>query len=68
MALTGSLDLTATPPTLTVTSNKRHAKVTVQSAGEELVLEGDWPITAKDADHKWVIAEDDGVTTVFHLA
>ena len=69
MALTGSLDLTAIPPTITVTSNRRHEKVTLEAAGDQLVLEGHWPITATDDDdtRTWVAVDDDGVTTVFHL-
>lgn len=66
MALTGKLDLTTTPATLTVVSDRRKESVTVHSAGEDLTLDGVWPVTVTDsAGRTWTLKSDDGATAVY---
>jgi hypothetical protein len=66
--LTGTLDATKTPPTLTIVSNKRVLSVTVASAGDTLTVTGAYPITITDAVHTWTKSADDGTTAVYNLA
>ena len=66
MALTGTLNLDATPPTLMIVSDRRDASVTVRTGGEELTLTGSWPVLVTDPDTEWVVSTDDGITQVLH--
>ena len=68
MALTASLDLNATPPTLTVESDRRLVEVDVRSAGESTTAIGVWPVTVTDDERTWTVVSDDGTTAVYALA
>lgn len=65
--LTAKLDLTVTPNTLTVTSDKRIVSVDVTVLGETVKAEGRFPITIKDARTAviWTLKSDNGTTAVY---
>ena len=66
MALTASVDVSKTPPTLTVTSDKRKLSVNVTVLGETVVAIGLFPITVSDdSGATWTLKTDDGVTAVY---
>ncbi len=66
MALTAAVDLTKTPITLTVTSDKRKVAVTVTSAGETATGSATFPITVTDTSGRvWTVVSDDGATAVY---
>ena len=66
MALTATIDLTVTPPTLTAHSDRRIVTVTVAAAGETATGTATFPITVADASGRvWTPKSDDGVTAVF---
>lgn len=66
MALTAAVDVTATPPTLTVVSDKRKVAVTVTAAGETATGNAMFPVTVTDTSGRvWTVKTDDGVTAVY---
>lgn len=66
MTISASVDLTKTPPTLTVVSDKRKVTVTVTSAGETATGTATYPVVVVDSSGKtWAVKSDDGVTAVF---
>lgn len=66
MALTATIDLTLTPPTLTVVSDKRVVKVTVSAAGDTATGTATFPITVTDdSGRTWTVKSDDGTTAVY---
>lgn len=67
MALTATVDLTKTPPTLTVVSDKRLVTVTVTSAGDTATGVAQYPITVTDLVRTWKPVSDDGKTAVLSL-
>ena len=68
MALTATVDLTKTPPTLTVVSDKRIITVSVIAAGETAVGTATFPVTVTDTTHVWKVVTDDGKTATFALS
>ena len=67
MALTVTIDLTKTPPTLTIVSDKRLVSVSVTSAGDTAVGTATYPYTVTDTAHTWKPISDDGKTAVLSL-
>ena len=66
MALTVNLDLTKTPITLTVVSDRRRVDVAVTVLGETITASGRFPITiSDDSGRRWDLASDDGTTAVY---
>lgn len=65
MALTATVDLTKTPPILTVVSDKRIVSVSVTAAGETAVGTATFPIVVSDALRVWKQISDDGKTAVY---
>lgn len=70
MALTATANTSATPFTLTVTSDKRKfsGSVTVNTAGEtaSAPYAGQFPITVSDSSGRiWTLSTDDGTTAVY---
>jgi hypothetical protein len=67
MALTATVDLSVTPPTLTVTSDKRKVSVEVTSAGETATGTATYPVNVTDSSGRaWTLSTDDGATAVYH--
>lgn len=66
MSLTAKVDITTTPYTLTVTSDRRHVKGTTLVAGEtatfDAVLE---PVVKDDSGRVWTKKSDDGAVAVY---
>lgn len=66
MAISAAIDLTKSPPTLTVTSDKRSVTVTVSCAGETATGVARYPVTVSDSSGKvWKAISDDGTTAVY---
>jgi anti-sigma-K factor RskA len=66
MALTATVDLSKTPATLTVVSDKRVVAVSVQAAGETATGTATYPVTVTDTSGRtWTVASDDGKTAVY---
>jgi predicted methyltransferase len=66
MTISAKLDLTAAPPTLTVTSDKRKVSVEVSAVGEKTTATGMFPVTVTDSSGKvWKSVSDDGTTATF---
>ena len=66
MALTASVNLTKTPPELTVVSDKRNVSVQVTAVGETATATGRFPITISDSSGRiWTVKTDDGTTAVY---
>lgn len=66
MALTAKLDLTTSPATLTVTSDRRKVSVDVHAAGDDAVATGTFPVTVADTSGRaWSVQSDDGTTAVY---
>ena len=65
--LTATVDLTKTPPTLTVVSDKRVVAVTVTSAGETAVGSAQYPLIISDLVRTWKPVSDDGKTAILSL-
>lgn len=66
MAITATLELAATPPKLTVVSDKRKVEVDVTTAGETAHCSGQFAITVADNSGRvWTKQSDDGVTAVY---
>lgn len=66
MSLTASVDLTKTPPVLTVVSDKRKVSVDVSAVGETATCTGTFPVKVTDASGRvWTVKSDDGVTAVY---
>jgi hypothetical protein len=65
MALTATVDVTATPITLTIKSDKRKVEVSVTSAGETATGTALFPIKITDASRTWTLKSDDGSTAVY---
>lgn len=66
MALTATVDLKASPITLTVVSDKRKVSVNVSVLGETTTAYGAFPITVSDdSGRKWTLKTDDGATAVY---
>lgn len=66
MALTAKLDLTTSPATLTVTSDRRKVSVDVHAAGDDAVATGTFPVTvADDSGRVWTQSSDDGDVAVY---
>lgn len=66
MSLSASLDLNATPPTLTVVSDRRKVSVNVTVLGETVNASGLFPVTVTDSSGRvWTQKSDDGTTAVF---
>lgn len=64
--LTAKIDLTVTPITLTVTSDKRKVEVSVKSAGETATGTAVFPVTITDTSGRtWTQKSDDGTTAVY---
>lgn len=68
MALTATVDLTKTPPTLTVVSDKRIVSVSVTAAGETAIGTATFPVIVTDATRVWKIVTDDGKTAIYNAA
>jgi len=65
MALTAIVDVTKTPITLTIVSDKRKVSVTVTSAGETATGTATYPLNITDASRTWTKVSDDGTTAVY---
>lgn len=66
MTLKASVDLSATPPTLTVVSDRRKVSVQVSAVGETATATGAFPVTVTDGSGRvWTAKSDDGVTAVY---
>lgn len=66
MALTAAVDINATPPKLTVTSNRRRVSGTVTSAGDTANYVALFPVTiTDDSGRVWTNVSDDGTTAVY---
>lgn len=68
MAISAVVDITKTPPTLTVVSDKRIVSVSVTAAGETAVGTATFPVTVTDAGRIWKIVTDDGKTATYTAA
>jgi len=69
MALTATLNLSVTPNTLTVVSDKRKVEVTVTAVGETAVAKGTFPVKVTDSRGVvWNVKSDDGATAVYNPA
>lgn len=66
MALTATVDITTTPVTLTVTSDRRKITGTVTSQGETATYTATFPVTITDTTGRvWTGRSDDGVKAVY---
>lgn len=65
MALSATIDATASPMTLTVVSDARHVEVEVRTGGETIAATGARPVFVVDADREWTLVDDDGATAVY---
>ena len=65
MTINATVDLTKTPPTLTVTSDHRIVSVSVTAAGDTAVGTATFPVTVTDAAHVWKVVSDDGKTATY---
>ena len=66
MSLTATLNLTVTPPTLTVVSDKRVVSVVVTAVGETTTATGWFPVVKTDSSGRvWTQASDNGTTSVY---
>ena len=66
MALTAKVDLTTTPPTLTVVSDKRKVAVSVTAAGETATGTATFPVkVTDDSGRVWTVKSDDGATATY---
>lgn len=66
MALSAKLDISKTPMTLTVTSDKRVVAVSVTAAGETATGSATFPVAVTDdSGREWTKKSDDGVTAVY---
>lgn len=64
--LTAKADVTVTPATLTVVSDRRIITGTVTSQGEQATYEARFPVTVKDDSGRvWVLKSDDGKTATY---
>lgn len=69
MALTATINLSKTPPELTVTSDKRKVAVSVTAAGETATGTATFPVTvADDSGRVWTRKSDDGTTAIYASA
>lgn len=69
MALTASINLTKTPPELTVTSDKRKVTVSVTAAGETATGTATFPVTVSDDSGRvWTRKSDDGAVAIYTSA
>ena len=66
MAITADINLSKTPATLTVTSDKRKVEVSVTAAGETAIGTAVFPVTVSDnSGRTWTKKSDDGTTAVY---
>ena len=66
MAITAAVDLTKSPPVLTVTSDKRKVSVQVSAVGETATATGTFPVTVTDTSGRvWTVKTDDGATATY---
>lgn len=66
MTLSANLDLTKTPPTLTVVSDRRKLSVDVTAVGETVKCTGTFDVTVTDDSGRvWTKKTDDGSTAVY---
>jgi len=65
MALTATVDVTKTPITLTVVSDKRKISVSVTSAGETATGTAVFPVQITDGSRTWTQKSDDGTTAIY---
>lgn len=66
MSLSATLDLTVTPPTLTVVSDRRKVTVDVHSAGDTATATGTFGVQVQDDSGRvWTAQSDDGTTAVY---
>lgn len=66
MALTATIDISATPPTLTVVSDRRVIDVEVTTAGETATGHAVYPVTVTDSSGRmWTKVSDNDVTAVY---
>lgn len=68
MAFTASVDLTKTPPTLTVVCDFRTIEGQVKVLGQSVPFEALAPVEIVDPDATWTPVSDDGTTAVYKLA
>lgn len=68
MALTATVDVSKTPITLTIVSDKRLISVSVTSAGDTATGTATYPLTIVDAARTWAKVSDDGKTAVYSSA
>jgi hypothetical protein len=66
MSLTAAVDITVSPITLTVTSDRRKVTGTVVSQGETATYSATFPVTVTDTSGRvWTVKTDDGIKAVY---
>ena len=66
MTLSAAVDITVTPITLTVTSDRRKVTGTVVSQGETASYSATFPVTVTDTSGRvWTQASDNGIKAVY---
>lgn len=66
MTLSAKVDLTVTPPLLTVVSDRRKVSVQVAAVGETATATGQFPVTVNDSSGRvWSVQSDDGDVAVY---
>lgn len=66
MTISAKVDLTVTPITLTVVSDKRLVSVQVSAVGDTATATGQFPVTVSDSSGRvWTVKSDDGTTAVY---
>jgi hypothetical protein len=65
MTLTAEINISVSPPVLTVVSDRRLIEVTVSTAGETTTATAVYPVTITDPDREWIEQSDDGVTSTY---
>lgn len=66
MALSAVVDLTVTPITLTIVSDRRKVTGTITSAGDTATYTAQFPVTIVDSSGRtWTVRGDNGSTAVY---
>lgn len=66
MALSATVNISVSPITLTVVSDKRKVSGTVTAVGETAPFDAKFPITINDSTGRvWTSVSDDGITAVY---